>query len=158
MTDTVTVVGAAQVQVNLAGLSDKFRSRIARAITASTIDVQGEIKSSALAGGVLNVRSGRLRRGVNVQTEETPGAIVGTVGDNVSYGRFWELGFKGVEKVRAHWRKVRSGSGRRVKYMTQVKAHYRKVNQDPRSFLLSTLRQMSPKIKDRIARAMGEPL
>lgn len=55
---------------------------------------------------MLGVRTGRLRSALASEVEPTSDGVIGRVGDNVPYAAKWELGFNGVEQVRAHTRVI----------------------------------------------------
>lgn len=172
MSDTITyrVLGVESVKTDLDSLGERVRERLHRAILASAYKLQGAVKSKALSGvksgGVLNNISGKLRRSINVRTViDQDNVIQASVGTNLSYGHFWELGFHGEEQVKAHFRKIKAGTARKKldgkrqqvsQGVAYVKAHPREVNEAPRSFLLSTFRDMQSEIRDRIARAILE--
>lgn len=71
------------------------RERVRLAVQRSTIEVQRHVKRDKLSGappGLLNVRTGTLRRSVNQRVEETTEGFKGSVGTNVHYGAYHELG------------------------------------------------------------------
>ena len=46
-----------------------------------------------LTGEVLHVQTGRLRNSIAIDVERNGSKIIGAMGTNVVYGKFWELGF-----------------------------------------------------------------
>jgi phage gpG-like protein len=147
---TVQVVGVEAVQANLASMSAVVHQRLLRAVERSTAEVQQLVAGRYLTGGALNVRSGRLRRSITMDVEDSGQAITGRVGTNVDYGRFWELGFHGSVTVHSHTRSV--AFGRSVAPFT-VPTHTRRVDQDAHPFLGPALQELAPSIHDRLARA-----
>lgn len=136
------VVGAEAVQLRFATLPDLMRQRVRASVQALGLELLRKVKAEKLSGQVLNVRTGRLRRSVNEETRTGGDSVTSTVGTNVSYARFWELGFRGVEQVREH---LRLGH--------PVRAHTRTVNVAPRSFLVSSLDEMRGRIAERLTAA-----
>jgi phage gpG-like protein len=90
---TGTVVGAENVQANLRGVSDRMHAELVTGIGRAALAVQRFTKETQLSGAVLNVRTGNLRRSINVSQQESRDSITATVGTNVKYGAAWELGF-----------------------------------------------------------------
>jgi hypothetical protein len=78
------------------------RELVRQVVQALGIELQRKVKAEKLSGQVLNVRTGRLRRSINEETHDAGDVVESTVGTPVVYGRFWELGFDGVEQVKAH--------------------------------------------------------
>jgi phage gpG-like protein len=110
---------------------------------------------------------------------EESGSVVGSVGTNVRYAAAHEYGFKGdvQVQVQGHVRKAASRSTfrnagatvtangisvRKGKMRSQgiafVQPHVRSVNMPERSFLRSTLREFSDKIKRDVRAAALEAL
>jgi phage gpG-like protein len=160
----------------LSGSADRLRQAMLRVVNRLTIEVQAVVKRK-LTGEVLHVRSGTLRRSVNRKVVEESGSVVGSVGTNVRYAAAHEYGFKGDVQVQGHVRKVASRSTfrnagatvtangisvRKGKMLSQgiafVQPHVRSVNMPERSFLRSTLREFSDKIKRDVRAAALEAL
>lgn len=158
---TGQVLGAERLQTKLYDLGGLVRSRLSAAIQRSALEVLRDVKGDTLSGGALNVRTGRLRRSINHKFEDQGDALVSSVGTNVVYGRFWELGYQGPVKVRAHTRKVESRSSYSIKTkkvaaqgVAFVKAHVRNVNIQPRPFLTPVLEGKRSTIRGRLAAAI----
>jgi len=94
-----------------------------------------------LSDQVLRVRTGRLRRSINLRMYEGDKTITATVGTNVEYAAVHEYGFHGTVSVREHLRTSVLGNS------FTVKAHPREVNLPERSFLRSSLRDLEPDIR-----------
>lgn len=142
-----TVVGDARVIARYEAIPAKLRAELKVGIGRACLRVQRKSKQDKLSGQVLQVRTGRLRRSINVKMRETQDAVVGTVGTNVSYARPHEFGFQGVVTVREHLRQAKSGKSFRVR------AHPRKVDLPERSFLRSALAELVPVIRDELQQA-----
>lgn len=147
----MTVTGLAEVQARLDGSVDRVRRALADSTLRLAIEAQRKVMAEKLSGQVLHVRTGRLRRSMNVQPISEGARVGASTGTNVVYGRFWELGFDGVEQVRAHTRQVSSrnvvakieGKRRQIaKGVAFVKAHARRVHASPRPFLSVVLAEM----------------
>lgn len=91
-------------------------------------------------GQVLGVMTGRLRRSITHKVTESVVGVEGVVGTNVEYAAIHEYGWEGVQTVKEHLRKTKSGN------TATVRAHARSVKLPERSFLRSALREMRPTI------------
>jgi hypothetical protein len=166
VTIAARITGAATMVGHLRGvLPAEARTRLRTTIESLGFRLQRLVQADYLSGQVLNVRSGRLRRSINTRLRETPGSVTASVGTSVSYGRFWELGFHGIEHVAAYTRRV---SGRDVRGAMEghtrkrltamglgyVRAHDRRVDVGPRPFLRRGLEAMSGTIRNELALAM----
>ena len=82
-------------------------------------------------------------------TDDATG-IYGTVGTNVEYARFQELGFTGAQNIRAHVRNVKAAFGKSLKggaVTVAVKGHSRHVEYPAHSFLASAVRELEDDFK-----------
>lgn len=153
---SVQIIGAESVIARFQGAPERVRQAVATTAMKLAIEAQRKVMGEKLSGQVLHVRTGRLRRSINVQPIAEGGRIGASTGTNVVYARFWELGFNGWEQVRAHSRRVtgrdvnevtRTGSGRLKRVVVGsgvgfVRAHPRRVNVTPRPFLSVVLEEM----------------
>lgn len=108
-----------------------------------------------LNGPVLHVRTGTLWKSIGatralvlddrVESTVGSGAMFGNA--SVKYAAFWEFGYRGTETIAAHARKSRKGG------TTQVREHSRKVNQEARSFIGSSVADREPDYSAGILRA-----
>lgn len=101
------VIGAEAVQARFIAATQKSRVRLLEAVNAAAMDVQTKAVTEKLKGQVLNVRTGRLWRSINIKTTAGEDAMSASVGTNVVYGRFWERGFSGTVNVKEHTQLVR---------------------------------------------------
>jgi len=158
------VVGSEAVVGRLATASDRIRARIRTEVDRLGIELQGKVRREYLTGQSLHVRSGRLRASINERLVDTGSTIEARVGTAVPYGRFWELGFTGVENVREFVRRqrrsdvmvsnIKSQKSRRIAQGIEfVRAHQRHVNVAPRPFLKPALLAMRPKVLEMLALA-----
>jgi phage gpG-like protein len=182
---TARVQGADAVVARLSEAAVNFSQRVPKTVHALGLELLKLVKDTYLTGKALNVRSGRLRRSINERfTESSNFEYKSSVGTNVIYGRFWELGFDGVMKareVKAHVRKQESRSTYKIvkgkKAVTEegnavtmlqrrkasqglafVKAH--KVSSharkvEPRPFLQPALADMKDEIRARLVAAIS---
>jgi hypothetical protein len=72
------------------------------------------------------------------QVQSTVGSGSAFGAASVAYAAFWEFGYRGSETIGAHVRRLRNGG------TTKVKAHTRKVNEEARSFIGSTIADREP--------------
>jgi phage gpG-like protein len=159
----VKVIGAETVIAKWSAVSSPLRARLAETTLQLAIEAQRRVMETKLTGQVLHVKTGRLRRSINVQAISESDTVGASTGTNVIYGRFWELGFQGTEQVRAHTRAVKAldvrewANGRRRKVgsgIAFVRAHTRKVNSAPRPFLVPVLTEMREKAKAEMTAAV----
>lgn len=143
------VVGAESVALKLRGEAVALRARIGKTVEQLGLETLRVVKSLYLSGAALGVRTGRLRRSINEVYQESGDSLSSTVGTNVEYARFWELGFSGTESVRQHLRRAPSG------VESLVRAHERRVSVEARPFLQPALDDMGPRIHSALARASG---
>lgn len=148
----VEVTGAAEVQTRFATANDRLRANLRRTVQGLGLQLLRVVKQDYLSGGALGVRTGRLRRSVNEETTSSGDVVTSTTGTNVSYGRFWELGFSGVEDVKAYVRRT-SKYQLHATASVQVRAHQRHVNQAARPFLQPALDGMRSKIESALSAA-----
>ena len=140
---TYSIYGKAELLQRITDWTPSTRAALRHAITEQAIKLQAHVITNKLTGQVLHVRTGTLRRSINMRVDEDGSKIVGAVGTNVRYGAFWEFGFSGVETVRAHLRRVADGS----RYVP-VREHDRHVDVQARSFLRSALADRANDIRD----------
>lgn len=145
------VLGAERVAARLSNAGPRVRERVRTEVQRLGLELLRKVKAEKLTGQVLNVRTGRLRRSINQRIMDAGGEITTSVGTNVSYGRFWELGFQGAQQVRQHLRTVTQAFGRPISPVeASVGAHTRNVNQAPRPFLQSSLDEMRAEVRQRL--------
>lgn len=170
----VQVLGLERVTRVLTGdIPRDARDGVSRVVKTLGLQLQRKVVQEKLAGQVLNRRSGRLARSINTKFTTDGDTFTSSTGTNLSYGRFWELGFSGIQQVQAHTRHVKSRDilyGRTSKKQRKaallanygsamgvafVDAHVRLVNQPPRSFLRSSLADMRPQIVTELQKAVS---
>jgi hypothetical protein len=106
------------------------------------------VKENKLSGQVLKNRTGTLRRKVNFRVTESASAITGSVGVKLSYAKAHEYGFEGQVTVRSHLRTIKQAFGRSIMPVTfTMPTHTRHMKLPMRSFLRSSLREMTPEIQ-----------
>lgn len=128
---TGRILGAETVQRRFLTANDKIRGRVRTEVRSLGVDLQRRVKENKLTGQKLRVRTGRLRRSINMQVKEAWDSIQGSVGTNVSYGRRFELGGSWTENVRAHLRKVKLALNRDGSFRTQADVWHAQGNTGP---------------------------
>jgi phage gpG-like protein len=125
---------------------------IARAVTKLALEMVRLVQQK-LSGPVLKVRTGVLRSSINSHVQQTATGATATVGTNVIYGRFHEFG------VPHSWEIV-PRSARALAFEIGGRPIFAmRVTHPPlpeRSFLRSSLREMTPRIKEELERAVSE--
>lgn len=174
-----TVIGGQAVVERFQKMPERLRVELRVGVGRAALMVQ-KLTKEKLSDQVLHVRTGRLRRSINVRQMEDAAEVKATIGTNVSYAAVHEFGFTGTVNVKGHLRhatitaKVRGIAKFDAKTMTlkkgrlktvklrgaesQVMAHTRKVNVPERSFLRSALNQMRPEIKIEFQHAVQRAL
>jgi len=143
-----TVDGDAAVVRMLNAKVPALNAAVRSSITRASIMLLAYVKANKLSGQVLKVKTGTLRRKVNYRVWETANAFVGQVGVTLAYAAAHEYGFSGDENVREHLRTIKQAFGRPIAPVTfPVRAHSRHVNLPERSFLRSSLRELTPEIQ-----------
>lgn len=109
-----------------------------------TVKLQNKIRAEKLSGQVLKVRTGKLRRSVERDVQESGQQVTGIVSDTASYAAAHEYGFQGTVAVREHMRTIKQAFGRPIDEKTiSVRAHSMRMNLPERSFMRSALAEMS---------------
>jgi hypothetical protein len=150
-----TVQGDAAVVRMISAKVPKLTNAVRTSLTRATFMLVGYVKTNKLSGQVLRVKTGTLRRKINGRVSETSNSITGQVGVKLAYAAAHEYGLDVDESVRAHLRTIKQAFGRSIAPVTfEVKAHSRHVHLPERSFLRSSLREMTPEIQNMIRAAV----
>jgi phage gpG-like protein len=154
MSNLIVTMKAEALLARLAGTHDRLKNSLRAAVQRLGFKAQGIVKADKLTGQVLHARTGTLRRSINLKVRETDTGVFATVGTNVKYAAIHEYGFDGVEHVSAHVRRSalqmsvkRTLRDRVSEGAIPVRAHDRHMVMPKRSFLVSTLVQMSDEIQ-----------
>ncbi len=119
---------------------------VARTVNSLAIRLLAMVKGK-LSGEVLKVRTGRLRRSIHKEIENSGSRVVATVGTNVEYGKTHELGLT----IPAHI--VRARRAKALAFNWKGKLVFAKsvripaVKMPRRSFLEASLNQFEPTIR-----------
>ena len=150
------ISGVQPVISHLTGLSAHAQRGVEKEVKSLVMTLLRKVKEEKLSGGILRNRTGTLRRSINRRVEISAGAVVGSVGTNLSYARVHELGYQGTQTIREHLRLVKVAWGRRLKNPQKhpVRTHTRQVNFPERSFLRSSLNEMAPEIRARLVESL----
>lgn len=136
--------------------TDRIIEQIRTTIKKLTFKLQAKIKNDKLTGQVLNVRTGRLRRSINVEFQELgDGLIQGLVGTNTPYARIHEYGFNGEQQIKEHIQKRKQVFGRMLQSPIEItiRAHVRHINAPEKSFMRSALAELRPEIIEELQAA-----
>jgi phage gpG-like protein len=158
-----SIEGVDRVMLRLNSLPDILRTRLERVIRRLGIDLQAHVKDDKLSGQVLHVRSGTLRRSINLKMKNSLTAIQATVGTNVKYAHAHEYGLDQTVDVRGYMRLVKGSTtpltawkrsvnrstraGLRGVTETFVRPHSMHMRLPERSFLRSALHDMTAQIQ-----------
>lgn len=154
------LLGGDELKRRFSDAAPKFTGLLGASISRLVLTLQRNVKADKLSGQVLKVRTGRLRRSINMRMEGVgTEQVSGIVGTNLSYARAHEYGFTGVVNVKQSMRMVKQAFGRAITpVQVQVSAHTRKVDLPERSFLRSAMAELEPQIKAEIRGAVMEAL
>lgn len=153
---TITILGADQVVLRLREMTSATRAALARAVTASAIELEARAKEK-LAGEVLKERTHHLHDSIHHQVQESASAVTGVVGTDVVYAAIHEYGFSGTEQVREHLRRISVAFGKPIAPVeATVRAHSRRMQMPERSFLRSSLKELEPAIVARLRAAVEQ--
>lgn len=152
LTISAQVLGADLVEKRFSGDAAEAAGKMKSAVQRLGLEVLRRAKEK-LSDDVLHVQTGRGRRSMNEETTVEGTSVTSTVGTPLVYLGFWERGFQGVEQVREHERRI-PGAAKGSKAMAIVRAHSRQVNEAPRSFLVSSLNELRPRIAEQLAQAV----
>lgn len=141
------VIGKETLLARLSSMPDRVRSALKRAVTEQAVKLQAHVIVNKLTGQVLHVRTGTLRRSINMRVEVEPTKVLGSVGTNVHYGAAWEFGFD--RKVGAG---ARGGPISLLDKPVQLAAYFDThppgiKHEGARSFLRSSLADRAPDIR-----------
>lgn len=148
------ILGAEAVTRRFREAQTGYPQRLRVTVRTLGAELQAKVKQK-LSGDVLNVRTGRLRRSINLKFRDNASTFRSDVGTNVVYGRRFEIGGSWTEQVRAHMRIMKQAWGHPVQpFQQSVRSFSRKVTVKPRSFLVSSLDEMRDSIRGRLAAAI----
>lgn len=155
---TGQIIGGETVILHLKEHGPKVRAALERTVHIGNALLLRHIKEDKLSGQVLHRRTGRLSRGVHSIYESSATSIEGGAGVKVSYAAAHEYGFHGVVTVREHLRRTKAGTSygkfgekKRAKLaqgFTIVRAHTMHMNLPERSFMRSSLRDLTRRLTD----------
>lgn len=93
---TSRVIGTAEVAAKLHRVGGVVHTALVQIITRLGMELMAYVKEDKLSGQVLNVRTGRLRRSINLKVyggaEGDGRSVYASVGTNVEYAAIHELG------------------------------------------------------------------
>jgi phage gpG-like protein len=161
---TARILNSESVALQLGGFPLRLLPELKNSMLRAVIMLQAYIITTKLSGDPLHVKTGRLRRSIHHEVQETSTGLEAQVGTNVPYAFLHEYGWSGI--VPAHMRRIAynankrsSNYGERITLRkalspkmlahsmiseVEVKAH--KMVIPERSFLRSALAELSPYI------------
>ncbi len=153
----VNIKGDTKVIAGLKELGPRAELRLAKSTAKLALNLQKKVVRDKLNGQVLQRPTGTLARSIDQLVLRRPGGSTGIVGTNVEYARKHEYGFKGTETVKQHLREIKKAWGRSITPReVMVRQHVRAVNFPERSFLRSSLAEMTPEILAEYEKAVDE--
>jgi phage gpG-like protein len=161
------ITGAKRMTAFLDGIPPRVQEILRAEVNRQGLALLRAVKENFLTGQALNVRTGTLRRSINLKVE-TPaeGEVVGSVGTNLVYARIHELG----GQTKPHVITPRAGkvlcftrAGRAASKSEGNLAFARIVNHPgskipARPFLKPALIERTPEIREGLAQAIKRAL
>lgn len=145
------IVKGKDLPAQLRKSSEAMRSGVERTVQMLALKLVASVVRK-LNGQVLNVRTGRLWRSINAKPQNTENVIASTVGTNVKYAAVHELG--GTFKIPDHLRMQKMAWGKPMKMPRKVNVRAHSATYPRRSFLVASLNQMEPEIREKLAQAI----
>ena len=153
---TAFIFGKETLMARLTSMAPNVHVALKKAVYEQAVKLQAHVKTQKLTGQVLHVRTGTLRRSINMKVAEEASSIIGSVGTNVKYGAAWEFGFD---------RRVGAGArgGPRTLTGTALDRYFAKhppgtKHEGERSFLRSALADRAPDIREALRDAVAGAL
>lgn len=136
----VWIIGGDELVAKLEAKNGRVLSVVKDVLYDHSVKLQRTVKERKLSGQVLKVRTGTLRRSINIGPLEESGSVLSrSVGTNVEYAAIHEFG--GPVDIPAQLRLIKKAFGRSLKYPVWVNYKARKFTMPERSFLRSALRE-----------------
>ena len=155
----VQISGDAETAARIREKPSVIRDALLKKCFALTLQLQAKIQNDKLSGQVLNVVTGALRRSI-AQSVSAEGEVVeGRVfsSGDVKYAAAHEFGFDGKEEVKAHTRTIKEAFGKAISPKEVfVRAFERHMVIPEKSFMLSSLNEMSTKIFDELTQTVKD--
>lgn len=145
------IVKGKELPAQLRKAGEAMQTGVARTVQTLAIKLVAMVQNK-LSGDVLKVRTGRLRRSINHKMESSDTVIAATVGTNVKYAAVHELG--GTFKIPDHLRMQKMAWGKPMKMPRKVNVRAHSATYPRRSFLVASLNQMEPEIREKLAQAI----
>jgi phage gpG-like protein len=149
---TVHLEGDTELIAHFSAMSGRLPQGVARTVTRLAIELQRLVQQK-LSGPVLKMRTGALRSSINYQIQQSSSVVTATVETNVPYARFHEFG------VPHSW-EIRPRSARALAFevggRTIFAAHVTHPPLPERSFMRSSLREMTPRIRAELEATVAE--
>jgi phage gpG-like protein len=144
---TAEIIQGKNVPKQLRERGERFESAVAQTVLRLAIKMQGLVKQK-LSDDVLKVKSGRLRRSINYSISNQGNLTTAIVGTNVVYAAIHEFG--GSIPAHTVFPKTRQALKFSMdgKIVFAKRANVPTIKMPKRSFLQSSLEQMTPEIRD----------
>jgi phage gpG-like protein len=152
----IDLVGDRDLLAKLDAVPWTLRSGVARTMTRLAVETVLLVKQK-LSGQVLRVRSGALRASIRPQVTESMTAVTATISSTgVRYAAIHEFGGTiHIPEIRPKTaRALAFEIGGQTIFAAYTRAH--DVHMPQRSFLASALREMTPRIREELNRAVSE--
>lgn len=156
----VTLVGDRELVAKLTSMPEKVHGALLKKVSALALMLEAKVKNDKLSGGVLNVKTGALRRSIQETVEDGTTSVVGHVfsSGDVKYAGIHEFG----GTIPAH--EIVPNKAQALAFMIGGKQVFAAsvnipdVTMPERSFLRSSLAEMEPQIVEGLQEAVREGL
>ena len=154
---TVELLGDKELVARLEAMPAAVQTALMTKARQLAINLQAHVVNDKLHGQVLHQRTGALARSIQEEVTSEAKAVFGRVfsAGDVKYAAFWEYGFHGVEHVRAFTRTSAFG---KPTAPYQVGPYDRRVDQDARSYMRTSLADMADEISTGLKEAVVKAL
>lgn len=152
---TGSVIGRDEVVAKLQRAGSTAHQAIYKLVNELGLRLLAHVKADKLSDQVLHVRTGRLRRSINLQMTDNGSEVIASVGTNVVYARIHEFGGKTSPHV------IEAKNGKALRFESNGMVYYRQRVNHPgskmpeRSFLRSSLEDMRAYIHERLAQGVA---
>ena len=138
-------------ETKLRGKFEKVPDTVKKELQVTVRKLMNKLRSDAR--GLAPSLTGKLKRSIRANMKTYPDAVIARVYTNVFYAHFYEYGFSGGVKVKAHIRTIREVFGNQIRggfKVASVRTYMRQVNSPVRSFMRWSLMEMGPTIKQEL--------
>jgi phage gpG-like protein len=154
---TAKILGQKELLAEVSQYAPKITTGLDKAVNKLGLKLLAMVKTK-LSGDVLKVRTNVLRSSINLRMQRTEDSVFATVGTNVVYAKTHELGLTIPEHI------IEAKNKKALKFQINGLTIFAKrvkippVKMKKRSFLVASLNQLEPTIKQEIEKEILKEL